>query len=84
MGISDTVIQRKTGQRNRGGDKSKKELQKVCEQMEKVPANETMILVATGQMVGEGFNYPRLDTLIMATPISYRGIVEQYALSGSI
>ena len=61
------------------GDKSKKELQKVREQMEKVPANETVILVATGQMVGEGFNYPRLDTLIMATPISYRGIVEQYA-----
>lgn len=61
------------------GDKSKKELQKVREQMEKVPADETMILVATGQMVGEGFNYPRLDTLIMATPISYRGIVEQYA-----
>ena len=61
------------------GNKSKKELQKVREQMEKVPAGETMILVATGQMVGEGFNYPRLDTLIMATPISWRGIVEQYA-----
>ena len=34
------------------GDKSKKELQKIREQMEQVPANETMILVATGQMVG--------------------------------
>ena len=60
-------------------DKSKKELQKIREQMEEVSADETMILVATGQMVGEGFNYPRLDTLIMATPISWRGIVEQYA-----
>jgi len=61
------------------GDKSKKELQEIREKMEKVSQNETMILVATGQMVGEGFDYPRLDTLIMATPVSWKGIVEQYA-----
>lgn len=61
------------------GDKSKKELQKIREQMEEVSADETMILVATGQMVGEGFDCPRLDTLIMATPVSWKGIVEQYA-----
>lgn len=61
------------------GDKSKKELQEIRGQMEQVASNETMILVATGQMVGEGFDYPRLDTLIMATPVSWRGIVEQYA-----
>ena len=60
------------------GDKSKKKLQEIREQMEGVSADETMILVATGQMVGEGFDYPRLDTLIMATPISWKGIVEQY------
>lgn len=61
------------------GDKSKKELQEVRLQMEEVSADETMILVATGQMVGEGFDYPRLDTLIMATPVSWKGLVEQYA-----
>lgn len=61
------------------GDKSKKELQEIREMMEDVSPNETMILIATGQMVGEGFDYPRLDTLIMATPVSWKGIVEQYA-----
>lgn len=61
------------------GDKSKKELQEIRVRMEEVSADETMILVATGQMVGEGFDYPRLDTLIMATPVSWKGIVEQYA-----
>lgn len=61
------------------GDKSKKELQEIRGQMEEVSPDETMILVATGQMVGEGFDYPRLDTLIMATPVSWKGIVEQYA-----
>ena len=38
-----------------------------------------MILVATGQLVGEGFDFPRLDTLIMATPVAWKGLVEQYA-----
>ena len=38
-----------------------------------------MILVATGSLVGEGFDFPRLDTLIMATPVSFRSVIEQYA-----
>lgn len=35
--------------------------------------------VATGSFVGEGFDFPSLDTLIMATPVSFRSVVEQYA-----
>lgn len=34
------------------GDKSKKELQEIREMMEDVSPNETMILIATGQMWG--------------------------------
>ncbi|MDI9470798.1 MAG: hypothetical protein QM296_11445 [Bacillota bacterium] len=40
---------------------------------------ESLILVATGQLIGEGFDYPRLDTLIMAAPVAWKGLVEQYA-----
>ena len=47
--------------------------------MHEVKNDESMILVATGSLVGEGFDFPRLDTLFMATPISFRGVVEQYA-----
>lgn len=40
---------------------------------------ETVILIATGSLIGEGFDFPRLDTLFMAMPVSFRGVVEQYA-----
>ena len=47
--------------------------------MDAVSKNESMKLIATGQLIGEGFDYPRLDTLIMAMPVAWKGIVEQYA-----
>lgn len=61
------------------GNNSKKEHKQILEQMHRVPPTETMILVATGKLVGEGFDYPRLDTLFMAMPVPFRGVVEQYA-----
>ena len=59
--------------------KDKKANQKTREEMMCVPRDETMLLVATGQLIGEGFDLPRLDTLFMATPIRGDQIVEQYA-----
>ena len=61
------------------GNNSKKEHRKILEQMRQVNNDKSMILVATGSLVGEGFDFPRLDTLFMATPVSFRGVVEQYA-----
>lgn len=61
------------------GNYSKAEHKQILEQMHNVKASETMILVATGKLVGEGFDFPRLDTLFMATPVSFHGVVEQYA-----
>lgn len=61
------------------GKKSKKERRELRTQMDSVPVTESLILVATGQLIGEGFDYPRLDTLIMAAPVAWKGLVEQYA-----
>ena len=61
------------------GNNSKKEHKKILEQLHQVDKNESLILIATGSLVGEGFDFPRLDTLFMATPVSFRGVVEQYA-----
>ncbi|MGI6259805.1 MAG: TOTE conflict system archaeo-eukaryotic primase domain-containing protein [Anaerolineaceae bacterium] len=61
------------------GNKSKKEQRELRAQMDLVPVTESLILIATGQLIGEGFDFPRLDTLIMAVPVAWKGVVEQYA-----
>lgn len=37
------------------------------------------VLIATGRLIGEGFDHAPLDTLFLALPISWRGTLQQYA-----
>ena len=37
------------------------------------------VLLATGRLVGEGFDHPPLDTLVLALPVSWKGTLQQYA-----
>ena len=48
-------------------------------ELHSVTDEETLVLISTGEKGGEGFNYPRLDTLFLACPVSWEGRVEQYA-----
>jgi superfamily II DNA or RNA helicase len=44
-----------------------------------VPDGRPRIVVATGRLIGEGFDHPSLDTLVLALPISWKGPLQQYA-----
>jgi superfamily II DNA or RNA helicase len=61
------------------GRMSAKQRQGVLEALETLPPDAPRVLLATGKLVGEGFDHPALDTLILAMPVSWKGTLQQYA-----
>ena len=61
------------------GADSTKEKRSALQKLQSVSQSETLIIVATGKYIGEGFDYPRLDTLFLTMPISWKGNIEQYS-----
>jgi superfamily II DNA or RNA helicase len=49
------------------------------ESLATIPDQDERVLVATGRYLGEGFDDARLDTLFLTMPISWRGVLAQYA-----
>ena len=67
--ISPLVLEGGLGRRARAA---------LLDQIENTPADEPLVVIATGQYLGEGFDCPQLDTLFLAFPISFKGRLVQY------
>jgi superfamily II DNA or RNA helicase len=61
------------------GGKGAKETREALARVSATPADKPLTLIATGRYIGEGFDEPRLDTLFLAMPISWKGTIQQYA-----
>lgn len=61
------------------GRMSKKQRSAVITELDKLSPASQRILLATGKLVGEGFDHPALDTLVLAMPVSWKGTLQQYA-----
>ncbi len=60
------------------GGMGRKETEALAERLARIPYDEERVLLATGRYIGEGFDDPRLDTLFVTLPVSWRGTVAQY------
>jgi len=61
------------------GRMSKKQRAAVFADLEALEGSTPRVLLATGRLIGEGFDHPPLDTLVLAMPISWQGTLRQYA-----
>jgi superfamily II DNA or RNA helicase len=61
------------------GGMSARQSRAATESLATIPATEERLILATGRYLGEGFDDTRLDTLFLTMPISWRGILAQYA-----
>jgi len=61
------------------GRLSKKQRSLVLTELEALNKSAPRVLLATGRLIGEGFDHPPLDTLILTMPISWKGTLQQYA-----
>lgn len=61
------------------GRMSKKQRTALIAELDALPLDAPRILLATGKLVGEGFDHPPLDTMVLAMPISWKGTLQQYA-----
>lgn len=61
------------------GRMPKKQRAALIDELNSLPPAAPRVLLSTGKLVGEGFDHPPLDTLILAMPISWKGTLQQYA-----
>ena len=60
------------------GGMGRKQIQAAMASLAQVPDDQGRALLATGRYIGEGFDEPRLDTLFITLPVSWRGTIAQY------
>lgn len=61
------------------GRMSRKQRAATTAELDELPPDAARILLASGKLVGEGFDHPALDTLALAMPVSWKGTLQQYA-----
>ncbi|MBA4411600.1 MAG: DEAD/DEAH box helicase family protein [Bacteroidota bacterium] len=61
------------------GTMGAKETRETMSRITTATKDKPLTLVATGRYIGEGFDEPRLNTLFLAMPISWKGTLQQYA-----
>ncbi len=60
------------------GALGKKARSAMLRSVQDTPSDKKLLIIATGQYLGEGFDCPQVDTLFLAFPLSFKGKLIQY------
>ena len=76
--FADRLIQRGKVPFLLTGALGKKQRASILKSIENTSPQKELLVIATGQYLGEGFDCPRIDTLFLAFPVSFKGKIVQY------
>ena len=76
--LADRLVQKGKAPFVLSGAVGKRERSSILEAMENASPQKELVVIATGQYLGEGFDCPRIDTLFLAFPVSFKGKIVQY------
>lgn len=71
LGVTGSVLD--------GNQQSRKQRAALVADLDTLAPDAPRVLLSTGKLVGEGFDPPPLDTLVLAMPVSWKGTLQQYA-----
>lgn len=60
------------------GTLGKKKRSAILKSIQDISLEKELLIIATGQYLGEGFDCPQVDTLFLAFPFSFKGRLVQY------
>ncbi|MBS4455962.1 TOTE conflict system archaeo-eukaryotic primase domain-containing protein [Tuanshanicoccus lijuaniae] len=61
------------------GKSNNNKRQQMLYEINSLKDNKAFVLISTGKYIGEGFDLPQLDTLVLAAPLSWKNNLIQYA-----
>ena len=76
--LADRLIQRGRTPCILSGEVGKRERSAIIEGLRDTSPQREILIIATGEYLGEGFDCPPIDTLFLTFPISFKGKIVQY------
>jgi superfamily II DNA or RNA helicase len=76
--LADSLVRKGRSPFVLSGTVGKKKRSAILNSIQETGPDKELLIIATGQYLGEGFDCPQVDTLFLAFPISFKGKLVQY------